>query len=212
MSYPEFKAAKATLPTGKLPMLEVTDDNGNIHIVAESDAILRYVAKLAGGGLLYPTDDNPLEALKIDMLVDFIEEAGAGFTMTIIGPKGYFIQGDDGEGWTKQEILQIRQRLMEPGKLNNAYYYLQKLNEKLKENGTGWLVGDHCTIADLKAFMLISWVTMGVLDGVPKTCLDEWPMLKDLLSKIEALPAVVDYRKHHGGGNYGDFDFVPNTN
>jgi glutathione S-transferase len=211
MSYAEFEVAKATLPTGHLPILEVTDNNDNRHIVTESNAILRYVANLAGDSGLYPTD-NPLVALKIDMLVDLIEEAGAGFSMTIRGPKSYFIEGDDGPGWTKEQILQMRQRLMEPRKLNNAYYYVQKLNEKLTENGTGWLVGDHCTIADLKACMLISWLTMGVLDGVPKTCLDEFPMLKDLVDKIEAIPAVVDYRKHHGGGNYGDFDFAPKTN
>ena len=39
----------------------------------------------------------------------------------------------------------------------------------LVANGsTGFIVGNHLTIADLKLYWIIDWLTMGILDGIPK--------------------------------------------
>lgn len=48
------------LPFGSIPVMEIDGD-----MVAESDAMLRYVGKLTG---LYP--ENLVDAMKVDMVMD----------------------------------------------------------------------------------------------------------------------------------------------
>ena len=69
-------------------------------------------------------------------------------------------------------------------------------------------MGDKPTIADLRVHQVIQWFTSGVLDGIPETCLDDFPSLKALYDAIEALPQVVDFRTKHGH-KYTDFDYTP---
>ncbi|KAL3668101.1 hypothetical protein V7S43_006965 [Phytophthora oleae] len=64
VQFPDFPALKPTLPFGQLPNLEV---DGNIF--AQSMAITRYAAKLAG---LYPSD--ALDALKVDTFSCSLDE------------------------------------------------------------------------------------------------------------------------------------------
>jgi glutathione S-transferase len=68
-------------------------------------------------------------------------------------------------------------------------------------NGTGWLVGDKLTTADLRAHILVSWWTGGILEGIPATCVDAFPILKAVHDK------VTDHRVH--GTKHANFGFVP---
>jgi glutathione S-transferase len=78
----------------------------------------------------------------------------------------------------------------------------------LDTNKTGWLVGDSVTIADFRAHQIVSWLTSGVLDGVPVTSMDAYPLLKALHDAVEALPAIAAFRAKYGK-KYSTFDYVP---
>ena len=78
------------------------------------------------------------------------------------------------------------------------------------ENKTGYFVGDKPTIADLRAHHLMSWLQSGVFDGIEPSRMDSYPMLKALVEKVEALPAVAAWRAKYGKV-YDAFDFVPES-
>ena len=69
--------------------------------------------------------------------------------------------------------------------------HLAQLERVLQDGGTGWAAGTpDPTIADFTLAPRLKWLSSGV-DGVPTTCLDEYPGLKGLIAKVGALPAVV---------------------
>jgi glutathione S-transferase len=231
MNFPAFKEAQAagTLPMGQLPVLDIEDDAGNKKTIPQSAAILRYVGKLTG---LYPSD--PVEAMEVDVVMDAFEDAQSYIATTIKNNPGLCISD---EPWPKEQTLEIRAKIMDPedGKVSfvsksvlrgfrsikrtefnlienetppSETQYLKIFENMLVANKTGWFVGDKPTIADLRAHHMSGWLTSGVLDGIPTTCLDAYPMLKALHGKVEALPQVEAFRTEHGS-KYTDFDYTP---
>ena len=90
-----------------MPVLELEDEaTGAKKIVAQSNAILRYVGKLGG---LYPSD--PVEALEVDMVIDTIEEANKFIGYTMSGPKALFFTE---ETLSDQQKIEIRKKLFDP--------------------------------------------------------------------------------------------------
>lgn len=88
---------------------------------------------------------------------------------------------------------------------------MKVLEKRLGASKSGWFVGDNLTIADLRAHQLISWVASGILDGIPASTMDAYPLLKALHDKIEELPAVAAFRSQYGT-KYNTFDYVPGAN
>jgi glutathione S-transferase len=88
------------------------------------------------------------------------------------------------------------------------FQYMNVFENFLKANKTGWFVGEKVTIADLRAHQLVGWLKGGILDGVPPTCVDAYPMLSANFDKVEALPKVVAWRAKYGK-KYETFDFKP---
>ena len=87
--------------------------------------------------------------------------------------------------------------------------YCKTFEDMLVKNKSGWFVGDSVTIADLKAHHFLNWLSGGILDGIPTTCLDAYPTLKAVIAKVEDLPQVVAFRAKHGKKYGADFDFIP---
>ena len=114
ISIPEFQKIKSELPCGQVPTLEIENGKGDNIILAESNAILRFVAKLGG---IHPT--NFLAAAEVDMVVDMVDDLQKFLTLTVTGPKAYFIGDED---WSEEKIIEIRKKLMEPGVSNNIAY------------------------------------------------------------------------------------------
>jgi hypothetical protein len=53
--------------------------------------------------------------------------------------------------------------------------------------GTGFIVGHNLTIADLKLYWIIDWLTMGILDGIPKDLIDGFDTLMNWRRNITAV-------------------------
>mmetsp|Transcript_33941 Transcript_33941/g.44781 ORF Transcript_33941/g.44781 Transcript_33941/m.44781 type:complete len:204 (+) Transcript_33941:80-691(+) len=165
VSREEFSAMKPNLPSGQLPVLEVDG-----FPLSQSHAILRYAGKLAG---LYPED--PLEAAKTDAIMGLIEDIHSKVGPTIREPDA-----------TKK--MEMRAKLAEEI-LPLWFGFLQTTLE-----GCGdFFGGASANIADLMALQELKWISSGILDGIPTTILDGFPVLSAYLERMKALPKIVEY-------------------
>ncbi|KXZ46904.1 hypothetical protein GPECTOR_39g398 [Gonium pectorale] len=163
---------KPTTPFGQVPILELPDGKK----LAQSGAIDRYVAKLAG---LYPED--PLQAALADQAAFHMADLWDLFSPT------FRLQADE-KIKARQEILATK------GKEK-----LQQL-AKLVETPSGFVAGDKLSYGDLIVYVYLCNLTCGFLDGVPSNLLDEYPVLKEYRNKIASLPGIKEFYEKRGEG------------
>mmetsp|Transcript_12635 Transcript_12635/g.20449 ORF Transcript_12635/g.20449 Transcript_12635/m.20449 type:complete len:222 (+) Transcript_12635:100-765(+) len=174
----EFAAMKSTMPYGQVPALDLGDGK----MLAQSSAILRYVAAVGG---LHPTD--PLAAAHVDALVAEEEDMFAGLSVSRYGPRFGFPMTDEYRS-------QVRQ------KLNDEILpkHLSFLERKLAESTTGWLAGtEKPSIADFVFVPRLQWLVSGANTGIDNHLLAAFPKVTGLLSKMMALPEVVAWYEKH---------------
>jgi glutathione S-transferase len=148
------RRASGEFPFGGLPVLDVETTAGK-YCSAQSNAILRFAGRLAG---LYPVDDL-IQALKVDEVLDAGEDINQ-----LMGPS---LHEDD-----VQKKMAMRKELADKT-LPEWATYLERL---LISNGsTGFIVGDALTVADLKLYWIVDWLTSGILDGIPTGLFDAYP-------------------------------------
>mmetsp|Transcript_22476 Transcript_22476/g.38228 ORF Transcript_22476/g.38228 Transcript_22476/m.38228 type:complete len:235 (-) Transcript_22476:1518-2222(-) len=195
----EFVEKKDTFPLGQLPMLEIEEPGKEKIALTQSMAMLRYVGKLAG---LYPED--PVEAMKVDAVMDTILDMEVPVDLSRRGAVRSFVAEEE---WTADEKMAIRKRILE----KSLPKYLGFLEKQLEENGTGFLVGDRLTIADLKLFYLCALtIQKGILDGIPSDLFDAYPKVKENLEKVKSIPEIAAWYEQHPGSKYPEtFDFAP---
>ena len=160
VTFDEFKEKKAAgeYTFGSVPVLIL---DGGVQ-VTQSSAILNWVGRQAG---LYPSDIK--DALFVDEVVEAVEDA-----YHLIAPT--FREEDP------EKKIALRQALVaKDGPLNKWLHGLAKLAERNGNNG--YFVGSSGTVADLKANALLGWLVSGILDGIPKTVLDEFAGLQKAL-------------------------------
>jgi glutathione S-transferase len=201
IAFPDFMAAKnanpssESMPFGQLPVLQMEKD-GESSYITQSDAILRYFGKLAG---MYPTDE--LEALKVDEFTSILQDLITPLAMTVRGAVKTHIGETD---WTQEEKIDIRKRWLSA----DMPKYLSKLEESLKSSTSGWLVGDSVTIADVRIFVDLNWISGGILDGIPTNALENYPRCLALMDKVKSIEKVKEWKEKHPTP-YQTFDFKP---
>ena len=147
------------LPNGKrvpfhqLPVIEVDGE-----IIGQTGAIARYCGKISN---LYSNDN--INAAKIDQIID----AATDIT-NIVSPT---IR-------EKDEQKKIEDRLLLKNKLLPRWFkYLENI---LSQETSEWFVENKMTIADIAMWRLLGWLTSGIIDGIPKTIVDNYPKLKNI--------------------------------
>jgi len=150
------RRAAGEFPFGGLPVLDVETTSNKVSS-AQSNAILRFAGRLSN---LYPVDDI-LKALKVD------EALSAGEEINLLMDPS--VQEQDAQ--KKMAMREVLARQTLPEWMN----YLERL---LINNGsTGFMVGDTLTVADLKLFWIIEWLTSGILDGIPTNLIENYDNL-----------------------------------
>lgn len=167
----DFSEVRKSTPLNQVPTLHVNDVQ-----ITQSDAITRYVGKLAG---LYPED--AFQALLCDEVMGALEDInikiGASFGLT----------GDD---------LKNARDALATGALPK---YLRWLQHQLERHGGAFLADNRLTIADLKAFVILRWLSSGKLDHIPSELIETVaPKLKDYVNRIAKLPAIAHYYGNRG--------------
>lgn len=167
----DFSEVRKKTPLNKVPTLQVDDVQ-----VTQSDAITRYVGRLAG---LYPEDD--FQALLCDEVMAALEDLNIEIGTT------FGMVGDD--------LKRAREALV-TGALPR---YLQWLQNQLESHGGAFLADNRLTIADLKAFVILRWLSSGKLDHIPRDLIETVaPRLKGYMDRVAALPAIAQYHASRG--------------
>lgn len=65
-----------------------------------------------------------------------------------------------------------------------------KFNEILKQNGTGFLVGDKATYADV---FVAAWVEYITMDGSYTIVMNAFPVFKEHVERVLALPGIKEW-------------------
>ena len=155
-------------PFGQLPILQVDGKT-----IAQTGAIARFCGKLSG---LYPTDNN-FYAAKVDEVIDLATD----ITLRIRPA----LKEKDSE-----KSKEMRRELVE----TVLPHWLGFLETLLEKNGkTGYFVDDSLTVADLAAWRLCGWISGGVIDGIPETILNNFPLLNEHQNQISKLPKVAEW-------------------
>ena len=145
------RRAAGEFPFGGLPVLDVETTTGKI-CSAQSNAILRFAGRLSG---LYPVSD-PIQALKVDEAMDAGEDINQ-----LLGPS---LHEQD-----ERKKMAMRRELADKTLPEWAAYFERLL---VNNGSTGFIVGKDLTVADLKLYWIIDWLTSGILDGIPTNLFD----------------------------------------
>lgn len=159
------RRAAGEFPFGGLPVLDIETTNGRV-CSAQSNAILRFAGRLSG---LYP--DDLLQALKVD------EAMGLGEDINWHLEPSLFEENTE-------KKLAMRKILAE-----ETLPFLAGCFERLlvANGSTGFIVGKSLTVADLKLFWIVDWLTSGILDGIPTSLFDSFPTVLAWRKNISAV-------------------------
>ena len=152
----DWKALKPTMPFGALPVLEIPGQAPLAH----SNAILTLIGRKHG---LHPTD--AFEAAHHESLMCAVEELRHTIspTLRISDP---------------EQKRQAREALA----ANELHTWGSQV-EALLGDGP-FVAGSKLHVADLKLYMVVRWLTGGVIDHVPATVLDHCPKLLKLFRAV----------------------------
>ncbi len=166
ISFVTFNEMRRTTRFSSVPVLEIDG-----AAVTQSNAIARYVGKMAG---LYPEDD--LQALYCDEAMGAIEDL-LHHTVHTFGLQG-------------EELRAAREKLVD-GWLS---VYLKGLAELLNRGGGEYFADGRMTVGDLKVFTQTRSLLNGTLDHVPTDIVERLaPELVEHKARIENDPVVVAY-------------------
>jgi len=160
---PEFLALN---PFGQVPVL---DDDG--IAVADSNAILVYLAKKAGRSDWLPEDARGAANVQRWLSVAAGEVA--------YGPAAARLVTVFGANYNADEVI------------GRAHILLQKLEHHLTNHD--WLAADRPTIADVAIYSYIARAPEGNVD------LSAYTAVKRFLRQVEALPGFVPFVQTHAG-------------
>lgn len=165
-AFADFAEVRKTTPLSQVPTLHVDGVQ-----VTQSDAITRYVGKLAG---LYPTDE--FQALLCDEVMDAVEDVNVKLVATF--------------GLTGDALKEARTALVN-GPLPR---YLAWLQTQLQAHGGQYFADNRLTIADLKVFVFVRSLNSGQLDHVPTDLVARLaPALNAHLQRMVGMPTVAQY-------------------
>ena len=166
LSFAQFTEQRAGFRFNALPVFEVDG-----VAVTQSNAICRYVGKLAG---LYPEDD--MQALYCDEVMGALEDLGQRLGPTF--------------GMTGEELRLAREQLAGGW----IPVFLRGLEQLLVRGGGTWFADNRLTMADLKTFVDTRWLSSGALDHVPTDLVQRHaPGLVEHLERVAKDPQVLAY-------------------
>ena len=155
-------------PFDQFPVLQVDDKT-----IAQTGAIARFCGKLSG---LYPIE-NDFYAAKVDEVIDLATDITVKIRPALI----------EKEPVKKMEMRRELSETVLP-------HWLGLMETLLEDNGkTGYFVDDSLTVADLAAWRLCGWISGGIIDGIPETILDAFPLLNGHQNHISNLPKVSEW-------------------
>lgn len=145
----DWPALKPQMPFGAMPVLEIPGKPPLAH----SNAILVLIGRRHG---LHPSDD--FEAARHESLMCAVEELRHSLSPTLR-------IADPAQKRAAREALAA----------NELRTWSSQVERQIGDGP--FLAGAQLNVADLKLYMIVRWLTSGVLDHIPTTVLDHCPKL-----------------------------------
>ena len=165
-SFPDFQQRRESTRFNAVPVLEIDG-----KMITQSNALTRYVGRMAG---LYPED--AMQALYCDEVLGALEDMPHAIART------FGLEG---------EALKAAREKLAAGWLTT---YLQGLGELLERGGGEYFADHRLTVADLKSWVTISWLTSGKLEHIAEDLVQQnAPILVEHQARIAAEPVVGAY-------------------
>mmetsp|Transcript_22555 Transcript_22555/g.20479 ORF Transcript_22555/g.20479 Transcript_22555/m.20479 type:complete len:241 (+) Transcript_22555:24-746(+) len=171
-----LKLSERQLVFGQLPMLQID----NIEIV-QSYTIIRYIAKRAN-----LIGDGPLDELKCDMIVEAVREL---VSLAAVAP---FHRAND-KGSNHLQLM--KEKWQSTG---------IRLENILKENNTGYLVGGRISYADVLVAHALTWY----IEELGSAIVEQMPLLVNLQILIISLPSMQSFIKSNKYYPIGDENYT----
>ena len=164
--FEKFAEVRKTPPLNQVPTLKI-----NGAQITQSNAITRYVGKLAG---LYPSDEY--QALLCDEIMDALEDVSNKLVATF--------------GLPDEAMKEARDTLVS-GPLTQ---YLGWAQTRLQNAGGEYFANNALSIADLKVFVWVRSLNAGFLDHIPTTLVEDVaPLLNAHFQRIGQTPSIAAY-------------------
>jgi len=160
----EWPALKPSTPFGALPVLETEGKRA----VSQSNAILTYVGRQYG---LLPAD--AWEAMRHESILCAVEELRMAISQTF--------------GIADAEELKRKRAALVEGPLRT---WAANMERQIEGPFVG---GSELSVADLKLFVVIGWLSKGVLDHIPADVLSPFPKLERLFTHVKQQPKIVEW-------------------
>lgn len=165
-----FAEIKSELPFPHVPVLEI----GGRGVFGQTNAILRLIGRQHD---LYPKD--PFEAARHDVLMEAAEDLRARITPSM------HMKDEAEKKAARQELAGGFIPLWAAGV------------ERLIGNGP-FVGGDRPGVADIKLYMVYTWISRGILDGLPADLFAPYPKFGAVADAIRNHPAVVAWYAKSG--------------
>lgn len=157
----EWPKHKEEMPWGQVPVLEVDGKK-----LAQSNAIYQYLAKQFK---LNGKDD--WEAAQIQELLGSVDDMFVNLRPVFMAPD------------------EEKPKLMEKIAKESLAPYLDRVQKRLKANGTGHFVGSGLTVADIVFFTVFSGMKERYCPGL----VEKYPELEAFVGKIAGLPKIKEW-------------------
>ncbi len=166
--YQELKN-NGELPWGYLPVLKTPSGT-----IAESGALMRYAASIAG---LEP-EDLYMRG-KVDEIIELINGWRVHFTPT------FYIEDIDEKAAARKALF------AEGGKIDLG---LKDLESLIASSTTGWVANtENISLADVKAFLNIFMMFSGQFDGIDASMIQPYPALLEYHNHVANEPRIKSY-------------------
>lgn len=178
VQFPEWKDMKPKMPYGQLPIMTIDDGPAR----TQSKALLRYVGSTCST-TLYP----PNKLLDIEEAIGVLDDMQQCFKSTMalqkVGFPDGFYETDEGKA--------VRRTLREKFLENDFPKFLGYLKNMILKHDGKWLASvDEPTIADCLAVTTLRSFTLGTLDHIPSTCLDNYPDIVSYVKRFCSLDPI----------------------
>jgi len=182
ISFPEWKQGdlKSITPFGQMPLLYWETPQGSIEQLAQSGAIVRFIAKNAGLG-----GKTDLEFAQADMIFEHTQDLLAKLIPSRL-------MAEDAERVAAGPKL-----------LEYAEDWLQKAENILARRGTGWYAGESLTFADLAMEVLIFFLQAKEekafcgMDNAEERAniLQKFPLVRENNERVRNISKVAKWRE-----------------
>lgn len=185
IGFAQWGELKATTKFGQLPQLTMTQENGTTQTIAQSDAMLRYVARLKSK-TLYP--EEPKKLLLLEEVLGVCGDLAKAWNPALYAGMRPEVYGYP-EGHQKtEEGKKLTEKLRTEFVTNKLPSFLGYFSDYLGEGK--FLCGEEVTIADLSLLPALARFSSGDLDFVAATSMDGFPKIAAWMERMRALPKI----------------------